>query len=75
MGRIDHGTAGDGTWCRQQNITMDLSIYLLSNRSSKEIAAFMNISNKGVEPARYRLRNKLELTRDQDLVGFFDACG
>jgi DNA-binding CsgD family transcriptional regulator len=49
---------------------LDLATYLLMNMSSKEISAFLNISSAGVELARYRLRKKLCLSRDQNLVSF-----
>ena len=49
---------------------LDLSIYLLLNMSTKEIAEIMNISTGGVELARYRLRKKLKLKRKQSLTGF-----
>lgn len=49
---------------------MDLATYLLMNMSTKEIAEIMNISDGGVELARYRLRKKLELPRKENLTGF-----
>lgn len=49
---------------------LDLSTYLLINMSTKEIAEVMNISNGGVELARYRLRKKLGLKRKENLTGF-----
>jgi ligand-binding sensor domain-containing protein/DNA-binding CsgD family transcriptional regulator len=49
---------------------LDLSTYLLMNMSTKEIAEIMNISNGGVELARYRLRKKLELNKKENLIGF-----
>lgn len=49
---------------------LDLSTYLLMNMSTKEIAEIMNISNGGVELARYRLRKKLDLTKKENLIGF-----
>jgi DNA-binding CsgD family transcriptional regulator len=49
---------------------LDLSTYLLLNMSSKEIAEIMNISIAGVELARYRLRKKMELSREENLVSF-----
>ncbi|WP_194768240.1 triple tyrosine motif-containing protein [Tamlana sp. I1] len=49
---------------------LDLSTYLLLNMSTKEIAEVMNISTGGVELARYRLRKKLELKRQQNLTGY-----
>jgi FixJ family two-component response regulator len=44
-----------------------LSIYLRMNLSSKEIAPLMNISFRGVELHRYRLRRKLELAQEVGL--------
>jgi len=49
---------------------LNLATYLLINLSTKEIAEIMNISKKGVELARYRLRKKLELTRKESLTAF-----
>jgi ligand-binding sensor domain-containing protein/DNA-binding CsgD family transcriptional regulator len=49
---------------------LDLSTYLLMNMSTKEIAEIMNISNGGVELARYRLRKKLCLNKKENLIGF-----
>ncbi|MDN3677299.1 histidine kinase [Flavobacterium paronense] len=47
-----------------------LSIYLKMNLSSKEIAPLMNISFRGVELHRYRLRKKLDLNQDEGLSKF-----
>lgn len=44
-----------------------LSAYLRMNLSTKEIAYLMNISVRGVEIARYRLRKKLHLERAENL--------
>lgn len=44
-----------------------LSAYLRMNLSTKEIAYLMNISLRGVEIARYRLRKKLNLERSDNL--------
>ncbi|MCC5938663.1 MAG: regulator [Lunatimonas sp.] len=44
-----------------------LSAYLRMNLSTKEIAYLMNISVRGVEIARYRLRKKLVLQREDNL--------
>ncbi|MFP9113896.1 triple tyrosine motif-containing protein [Flavobacterium sp. RHBU_3] len=49
---------------------MDLATYLLMNMSTKEIAEIMNISDGGVELARYRLRKKMDLPRKENLTGF-----
>lgn len=47
-----------------------LCIYLKMNLSSKEIAPLMNISFRGVELHRYRLRKKLGLSPDENLYKF-----
>ena len=47
-----------------------LSIYLRMNLSSKEIAPLLNISFRGVELHRYRLRKKLELPQEVSLSKF-----
>ncbi len=44
--------------------------YLRMNLSSKEIAALMNISVRGVEASRYRLRKRLELDTETNLTDF-----
>ncbi|WPR75941.1 two-component regulator propeller domain-containing protein [Algoriphagus sp. NG3] len=44
-----------------------LSAYLRMNLSTKEIAYLMNITVRGVEIARYRLRKKLGLVRTDNL--------
>lgn len=47
-----------------------LCIYLKMNLASKEIAPLMNISFRGVELHRYRLRKKLTLHQDVSLSKF-----
>ncbi|HTJ49271.1 MAG TPA: LuxR C-terminal-related transcriptional regulator [Cyclobacteriaceae bacterium] len=47
-----------------------LSAYLRMNLSSKEIAQLLNISVRGVEISRYRLRKKLNLDRNRNLQDF-----
>ena len=47
-----------------------LCIYLKMNLSSKEIAPLMNISFRGVELHRYRLRKKLDLNPEESLSKF-----
>ena len=44
--------------------------YLRMNISTKEIAPLMNISVRGVEISRYRLRKKLNLSRDENLTEY-----
>lgn len=47
-----------------------LCAYLKMNLVSKEIAPLLNISVRGVEIGRYRLRKKLNLDRDTNLTDF-----
>lgn len=47
-----------------------LCVYLKMNLSSKEIAPMMNISFRGVELHRYRLRKKLNLSQEDNLSKF-----
>lgn len=52
---------------------LKLCAYLRLNLSSKEIAPLLNISVKSVEIKRYRLRKKMELPRDVNLVEYILA--
>lgn len=47
-----------------------LCIYLKMNLSSKEIAPMMNISFRSIEIQRYRLRKKLNLSKEENLSKF-----
>ena len=47
-----------------------LCAYLRLNLSSKEIAPLLNISIRGVEISRYRLRKKLDLDHREHLADF-----
>ncbi len=47
-----------------------LAAFLRMNMSSKEISKMLNITSRGVELARYRLRKKLKLEREQNLVEY-----
>ena len=47
-----------------------LCAYLRMNLSTKEIAQLMNISVRGVEISRYRLRKKLQLPSDTNLFDY-----
>ncbi|HAA24158.1 MAG TPA: two component regulator three y domain-containing protein, partial [Cytophagales bacterium] len=49
---------------------MRLCAYLRLNLNTKEIAQLLNISVRGVEISRYRLRKKLELDRNDNLQEF-----
>ncbi|KAA8480216.1 YXYXY domain-containing protein [Arcticibacter tournemirensis] len=50
---------------------LKLCAYLRMNMSSKEIASLLNITLRGVEIRRYRLRKKLNLEHDKNLAEFF----
>jgi DNA-binding CsgD family transcriptional regulator len=52
--------------------TNDLRLcsYLRMNFSTKEIAKLLNISSRGVEISRYRLRKKMKLEHDENLTEF-----
>lgn len=52
---------------------LKLCAFLRMNLSSKEIAPLLNISVRGVEISRYRLRKKLDLSADTNLVDFLLA--
>lgn len=47
-----------------------LCMYLKMNLSSKEIAPMMNISFRSIEIQRYRLRKKLNLSKEENLSKF-----
>ncbi len=50
---------------------LKLSAYLRMNMSSKEISSLLNITVRSVELRRYRLRKKLNMEHDKNLVEFF----
>jgi DNA-binding CsgD family transcriptional regulator len=50
---------------------LKLAAYLKMNLTSKEIAPLFNISIRGLENKRYRLRKKLHLPNDANLLDFF----
>lgn len=58
---------------RYPNLTRNdkiLCVYLKMNLTSKEIAPLLNISIRGVEVSRYRLRKKMNLDKDINLYDF-----
>ncbi len=54
------------------NTDLKVCAYLQLNLASKEIAQLMNITVRGVEISRYRLRKKLGLTTNQSIAEFLD---
>lgn len=55
------------------NTDLKVCAYLQLNLSSKEIAQLMNISVRGVEISRYRLRKKLQVATEQTLNDFLNG--
>jgi len=49
---------------------LKLCAYLRMNLSTKEMARLMNISVRGVEISRYRLRKKLQLSTETNLFTY-----
>jgi DNA-binding CsgD family transcriptional regulator len=49
-----------------------LCAFVRMNLTNKEIASILNISVRGVETARYRLRKRLSLHHEEDMAGFLD---
>jgi DNA-binding CsgD family transcriptional regulator/F0F1-type ATP synthase membrane subunit b/b' len=49
---------------------LKLCAYIRMNISTKEMATLLNISYRGVEISRYRLRKKLDLSRDVNLATY-----
>jgi DNA-binding CsgD family transcriptional regulator len=52
---------------------LKLCAYLRMNLSTKEIAKLLNISIRGVEVSRYRLRKKLALDKETNIHNYFTA--
>lgn len=50
---------------------LQLCAFVKMNLGNKEIALIQNITVRGVETARYRIRKKLNLKPEEDLVAFF----
>jgi DNA-binding CsgD family transcriptional regulator len=49
---------------------LKLCAYLRLNLTSKEIAPLLNISLRGVEVRRYRLRKRLRMKTEENLINF-----
>ncbi len=54
---------------------LKLSAYLRLNLSTKAIADLLNLSIRGVESSRYRLRKKLSISNDISLSDFLGSIG
>lgn len=57
------------------NTDIKVCTYLKLNLSTKEIAQLMNISVRGVEISRYRLRKKLQIPSGQTFSDFLNNIG
>ena len=51
---------------------LKMCTYLKMDLSSKEIAPLLNLSVRGVETLRYRLRKKLDLNREDNLIDYLN---
>jgi DNA-binding NarL/FixJ family response regulator len=49
---------------------LKLCAFIRLNLSTKEIASLLNITVRGIEAARYRLRKKFGITAEQNLTEF-----
>lgn len=47
--------------------------FIKLNMSTKDMASLLNISSRGVESARYRLRKKMLLNQKTNLYNFFQV--
>ncbi|MBP5259334.1 MAG: hypothetical protein J6Z12_01695 [Paludibacteraceae bacterium] len=50
-----------------------LCVYIRMGLLTKEIAPLMNMSTRGVEMLRYRMRKRMELGRSEDLESYFQT--
>lgn len=51
---------------------LQLCAFVRMNLTNKEIASILNISVRGVETARYRLRKRLGMSHEQDMSAFLE---
>ncbi|MFK8006890.1 MAG: triple tyrosine motif-containing protein [Saprospiraceae bacterium] len=49
---------------------LKMCAYLRMNLSTKEMTSLLNVTTRGVEASRYRLRKKFELTKEENLTEF-----
>jgi DNA-binding CsgD family transcriptional regulator len=54
---------------------LKMCAYVKMGLSSKEIAPLLNLSIRGVETLRYRLRKKMNLERDENLTKYLNSFG
>jgi AraC family transcriptional regulator, chitin signaling transcriptional activator len=51
---------------------LHLCAFVRLNLTNKDIASILNISVRGVETARYRLRKRLEIAHEEDMTHFLE---
>ena len=51
---------------------LQLCAFVRMNLTNKEIAAILNLSVRGIETARYRLRKRLGMSQEQDMSQFLE---
>lgn len=49
---------------------LKMCAYLRMNLSTKEMTSLLNVTTRGVEASRYRLRKKFDLTKEENLTEF-----
>jgi AraC family transcriptional regulator, chitin signaling transcriptional activator len=54
------------------NKELQLCAFVKMNLSNKEIASILNLSVRGIETARYRLRKRLNITHEEDMAAFLE---
>jgi AraC family transcriptional regulator, chitin signaling transcriptional activator len=51
---------------------LQLCAFVKMNLTNKEIASILNLSVRGIETARYRLRKRLAISQEQDMADFLE---
>ncbi|HYC85052.1 MAG TPA: triple tyrosine motif-containing protein, partial [Chryseosolibacter sp.] len=54
------------------NKELQLCAFIKMNLTNKEIASILNLSVRGVESQRYRLRKRLAMSQDEDMAAFLE---
>ena len=49
-------------------------VYFLNGLETKEIASKLNVEPKSVRMTRYRIKQKLQLSEQEDLLDFIKSC-
>ena len=54
------------------NRELRLCAFIKMNLSNKEISPLLNISTRGVETARYKIRKKLNVSHEENFTAFLE---